>query len=124
MADFLAVLHCYIQADNEVNAILSADDVKVALEQSILDEDESVDVVQVIPTEEDPAPSASVKQLRRARNILIRTKSREAWDIAQTLHQFIHAFEQRMSPEEARVNYDWGSWMTTAKEVLDGNNPL
>lgn len=124
MPDFTAVLHAHLQAEDEVAAILAADDVKIALEQSILDEDEDVDVVQVIPMVEDPSPIANVKQLRRARNILIRTRTREAWDIAQQLHQFIHAFANRMTDEEARITYDYSSWLSTAKDVLDGGNPL
>jgi hypothetical protein len=123
--EFIAVLHVYMKEDSEVQAVLAADDIKQHLEKEILDKeelDEAVDVVQVIPAFDDPTPSASVMQLRRARNILIRTKIIDCFNIARELHRVAWELEKRTDPDMS--NFDHGSFLPVAQAVLEGGNPL
>ena len=124
MSEFLTVIHVYTIAEDEVSAILGADDVRLALERHVLDEGESVDIVQTIPLDESPVPSAQITQLRRARNILLRTKSKDNYDLARSLDQAIHTLESRLDPENSSVKYDWSNLIKVLREVFDGGNPL
>ena len=126
MPEYLAVLHAYINADDYISAIGSADDLKIGMEQRLLDTDqgEAVDVVQTIPTEEPPTPSAQLTQLRRARNILLRTKSKDGYDLARALDLKIHELHVRLDPEMSLVSYDWSKFIEVLKEVTNGGNPL
>jgi hypothetical protein len=123
--EYIAVLHVYMKEQSEVDALMAADDIKQHLESDILDKEdlgEAVDVVQVIPAFDDPSPSASVMQLRRARNILIRTRIKECFDTSRDLHRIAWELERRSDPEMS--NYDHGSFLPIAAEVLAGGNPL
>lgn len=126
MADFLNVVHVWTKADDYVEAITAADDIKLGIERALIDIDsgEAVEIVQTIPIEEDPTPSASITQLRRARNILIRTRTKDGFEVARQLDMMAHALQQRLSPDDAHTNYDWSTFMAVTSEVLKGENPL
>lgn len=125
MPEYLSVLHVYHSADDDVRAIAEADDIKLKVEY-LLDPDlgEACDVVQTIPSTENPVPSANIIQLRRARNILIRTGTKENYDLARSLDQSIHVLHQRIDSEYKLVSYDWSRFMDVLKEIVDGGNPL
>lgn len=128
MPEFLTVLHIYHSSETEVDAIAEADDIKLGIEKHLIDTEngEAVDVVQVIPTSEDPTPTAQVTQLRRSRNILIRTRIKECWEFAKALDEIIFQLSKRTlgEGEYRHAGYDWSNFMTVTKEVLDGHNPL
>lgn len=123
MSEFLSVLHVYTIADDHVSAIAGVDDIRLGIER-LLDEGEAVDVVQTIPQEELPHPSAQLAQLRRARNILLRTRTKENYDLARLLDQAIHSLAHRLDPGDALITYDWGKFIEVLKETLNGGNPL
>ena len=123
MAEYVHVLHVYTNSENDLAAIDEADNIKLAIERDLLDtqDGEGVDVVQTIPLGEDPVPSASIMQLRRARNILLRTKRKDAYDVARSLDQVAY---QLSSGDPLLTSYDWGKFVEVMREILDGKNPL
>lgn len=128
MPDYLSVLHVYHNSENDIAAIAEADDIKINVEQHLLDEElkEGVDIVETIPLGTDPTPTASVTTLRRARNILIRSGIKECWEYAKALDELIFQFERRTlgNNDFRHTGYDWSNFMKVTKEVLDGGNPL
>lgn len=127
MPNYLAVAHIYLKSEDQVTAIAEADDVKLAIERDLLDPDEGevVDIVEVIDTEENPVPTAAITQLRRARNILLRTRTKDGYDVARSIDEFAHMLSTKLvSTDESRASYDYGNLMAVLKEVLDGGNPL
>lgn len=124
MPEYLNVFHIYTKCEDDVSAITAADDIKIALERDILDCDdgETVDVIQTIPVTEDPTPSATIVQLRRARNILLRTRTKENYDLARAIDQAIWQLASRYQTD--LVGYDWGKFVEVMKEVVEGGNPL
>lgn len=127
MPKFVAVMHVTLSAPDEVSAVIEAEKVRESLEKDEIisvEDGESADMVQVIPLAEDPTPSANILQLKRARNILIRTRFRDCFDVAQELDKMAHALSVRLSPQESQVSYDYGKFMEVAADVLRGDNPL
>lgn len=128
LKEFVGVVHLYIKEKSHAEAILAAEDIKQHLESEVLDKSmlgEAVDVLEVIPTEEDPIPSASCTTLRRARNVLLRTRTRDGFDLARELDRFAWMLEQKQDTKDLHNNeYDYGQFISTAKQVFDGGNPL
>ena len=125
-ANYLTVYHIYTNVPDYVEAIITADEIRTRIEAQLIDTDaeESVEVVQTIPLEEDPTPSATLTQLRRARNILIRLRTKESFGVARELDMMVHALSQRLAPEDATTNYDWSTFIGVTRDVLSGGNPL
>lgn len=122
--DYISILHCYHREESDLHAIIAADDIKVSLEREILDDGDSVDIIQTIPLDVDPIASASIIQLRRSRNILIRTRTKENYDLARAIDQAAHTLAWRLDPENELVHYDWSKFMQVCTEVMQGKNPL
>lgn len=128
MPEYLTILHVYHNSSDDIAAIAEADDIKISMESNLLDteEKEGVDIIETIPLGIDPTPTAAVTTLRRARNILVRSRVRECWDYARNLDELIFQFEKRaLNPNDFRhAGYDWSNFMKVTKEILDGGNPL
>lgn len=125
MPNYTAVMHLYLRSDDYVSAIAEADDVKLAVEKIVeADIGEGMDVVEIVEADEEPIASGSIMQLRRARNILIRTKYKEAYDLARSLDEMCHVLATRVDPTMVAGTYDYSNLMRVLKEVIDGGNPL
>lgn len=125
MADFVAVLHANFSHTDEIEARLFAEDLREGLDKLMeTDDGDGADVIEVISADEDPAPISNVIQLKRARNILLRTRTTDGWDLARTLDQFTHAYEHKYTMQDGMISYDYGKFIDTAKAVIDGGNPL
>ena len=127
MPEYIAVLHAYIQAEDEITATLSAEDIKERVESTGIietDEGEALDIIEVIPVDFDPTPTDRVLTLKRARNELIRTRTKDGWDLARELDKAAYALARQLSQEDALINYDWSKFLEVTQQVLNGENPL
>lgn len=125
-AKFIAFAQIYLDSEDYISAITEADDIKIAIERDLLDADldESVDIIEVVDIAEKPSPVNELMNLRRARNVLIRHRSKDSYEMARSLDEIIHARSKLLEPEQARGSYDYSNMMQVLKEVIDGGNPL
>lgn len=121
--EFLAVLHVHFKHRSEVDAVMFAEDCREEVGKLLEDDDGGADVTEVILESDDPRPSGDIAALQRARNILIRTRIKEAFDTARVLDQVIHSFKTKLPLEDSMTSYDWGKFMQIAAGVLKGIDP-
>lgn len=88
-----------------------------------LEEDDSIEVLQVSQFGQYEQPEAEIHKLREARNILLRLQFTDCHATAQFLDR-IAWFLASGQVEVTANNYDWNRIADVAKQVLDGGNPL
>jgi hypothetical protein len=122
---YVATLRAVFGADSEVDAIMIADQIKVNGEKD-LENSDSLDVTQVTQNLALLAPEEVLSQLRKARNILVRTRVPSGYDLARELDKFIYMLGRRSEGDTGfeLAGYDYGHFMEVAKDVLDGGNPI
>jgi hypothetical protein len=124
---YVALFRAVFRASDDVEAIMIADQVKVNGERDLEQEDgDTLDVMQVTQNMAELTPEATVILLRRARNALIRTRSRDMVDCARELDKCAHIIKAKASSEIAMGlgNYDYGQFIEVMEEVLGGSNPV
>lgn len=124
MPKYVATLRAIYDATDDVEAVFIADKIR---ENGFadLDEDEDLlDVTQVTSNHLNLSPEETIVQLKRARNLLIKTRIRECYMLAKELDMQIHALSLRESPEIVASTYDHGDFMDLAERILmKGESP-
>jgi hypothetical protein len=124
---FIATLRAVFRAEDEIEAIMIADQIKVNGEKDLEEEDgDTLDVTQVTTNTLELQPEEVLAVLRRARNLIIRTRTKEGYDLGRLVDQFIYSLKQRLHGQQGveLAGYDWGEYMDIVKEVLAGGNPI
>ena len=124
---FIATLRAVFRAEDEVEAIFIADQIKVNGEKDLDKEDgDTLDVTQVTQNLAILSPEETLHLLRRARNACIRTRTKDGYDLGRELDKFIYMLKHRSEASEGfeLAGYDYGDYMDVAKEVLAGGNPI
>lgn len=122
---YIATLRAVFNAADDVEAIMIADQIKVNGEKD-LENSDSLDVTQVTQNTLSLSPVEITAILRRARNILIRTRIRECYDTAREVDKCIYMMDSRTYRYTGMelAGYDWGKFMEIVEEVLAGGNPI
>jgi len=118
---------CYDAAD-DVEAIFIADKIRENGQQDLTDDDEenesTLEVTQVTSNQLDISPEELLVQLRRARNLLIKTRIRDCYQLAKELDQQIFALANRSEPDFAMAGYSYGNFMDLTEAILrEGKMP-
>ena len=124
---WIATLRAVFRASDEVEAILIADKIKENGEKDLEPEDgDTLDVTQVTQNTLALAPIEIVALLRRARNVLIRTRVKQCFDTARELDMCIYMLDSRSERDLGieLAGYDYAKFMEIAQEVLAGGNPI
>jgi hypothetical protein len=124
---FVATLRAVFRAEDEVSAIMIADQIKVNGEKDLDQEDgDTLDVTQVTQNLINLSPEETTAVLRRARNLLIRTRVKSCFEVARELDKCIYMLKHRAERNTGfeLAGYDYGQFMDIAEEVLAGGNPI
>jgi hypothetical protein len=124
---FIATLRAVFRAEDEVEAIMVADQIKVNGEKDLDEEDgDTLDVTQVTQNLAILSPEETLHLLRRARNACIRTRTKDGYDLGREMDKFIFMLKNRSEDHKGfeLAGYDYGEYMEVAKEVLAGGNPI
>lgn len=124
---YVATLRAVYRAEDDVEAIMIADQIKVNGEADLEPEDgDTLDVTQVTQNTAVLSAEETVILLRRARNALIRTRAAALVDCARELDKSIHLLSSRLEHDAdiALSGYDYGTFVDVMKEVLGGSNPV
>ena len=117
---YIATLRVVYDAESEVDAVIVANDFQEAIADRLDHEDETVDVTQVIPATAKASiePTELVNQMRVVVDMLITTKIKECFDLAQWVHRTAWVLEHRMEETFDVTGYDYGDFMDHATDVL------
>lgn len=121
---FVATMRVHFVAPDEIEANLISEGLRETMMESLDEEDgDFVTVTQVIPFSADTliSPQEICDVLRRDRNILIRTRYRDMWDVARSIDQTIHMLSTGGNQLQG---YDYGRFLEIATAVLRGENPI
>ena len=119
MPRYVATLRAIYDAADDVEAIFVADQIKVnGFEDLDEDDNDVLDVTQVTSNEIDLSPEETIVQLKRARNLLIRTRIKDCFNLAKELDLQIFALERREDPAFSMAGYSHGDFMDLAQRIL------
>jgi len=124
---YIATLRAVFRAEDDVEAIMIADQIKVNGQADLEEDDgDTLDVTQVTQNLAALSPDETLHLLRRARNACIRTRTTQGWDMGKYLDEFIFMLEKRSEDHKGfeLAGYDYGRFHDIAQEVLRGGNPI
>lgn len=124
---WVATLRAVFRAEDEVTAIMIADQIKVNGQKDLEEDDgDTLDVTQVTQNLLTISPQETVQLLRRARNQLIRTRVVSCLDVARELDKCIFMLANRSETDAGfeLAGYDYAGFMDIVQEVLAGGNPI
>jgi hypothetical protein len=123
---FIVTLRCVVNVESAVNADMVSERLRaICLDHLDEEEGDQVIVTQVTDSSINIHPTESLVVLKRARNVLIRTRIKECYDNARSLDETIHALEHRESLGDIMPTYDYGRLLELAEAILQrGENPL
>lgn len=121
MEKYVATIRGVYEANDDVEAIFIAD--RIVENGSIdLEDDDTLEVTQVTNTGINLTPQEVTDVLVRARNILIKTRVRDCFHLAQELDKIIYLLSfQREDWEYAAAGYSHGNFMDAAEAILKYN---
>ena len=127
MADqYVATLRAFFKADDEVEAIFIADQIKVNGEKDLEEEEgDELTVTQVTRIGVGYTPEEICNVVKHCRNVLIRTRVKRCFETARELDQLAWALEHGDTEMFGMAGYDYAKFMDVAEEILvRKGNPL
>lgn len=122
----IATLRVILNTEDEVEAVLAADKLKMLCEDYIDPEDgDEIVVTQVTSMTTAVEPSETMAIFRRARNALIRTRIKDCFDMAREFDKMIWILDHRADGDHALAGYDYGHLLEVADQILTyGKDPI
>lgn len=114
----VATLRAVFDATDEVEAVFIADKICENGQRDFDEENDILEVTQVTSNHLDITPEETLVQLRRARNLLIKTRIRDCYMLAKELDQQIYALAHRGAADFAMAGYDYGEFMDLTERIL------
>jgi|ERR1043166_1308738 hypothetical protein len=115
---YITTLRAVYSADDDVEAIYIANQIRENAESELVEDDESVEITQVTSNSLELTPEEICSQLRHARNLLINTRIRQCFDLASELDRTIFALENRREENFDISGYDYGNFMDVVESIL------
>jgi len=116
---YVATLRALFQAQDDATAVFIADKIRengaVDLEE---DEGDSLDVSQVTSSGLDLTPDETIVVLKKARNLLIKTRIKQCYNLAKDLDKVIHSLLVKENPEIVYGTYSHGDFMDLCEKIL------
>lgn len=121
---YLATLRLMFFESDDVAANVTAEIIRERASE-LIEEEDTLEVTQVIPlTLSAPVePSEMVNEMRRVCDMLIATRIKECYDLAQWIHKTAWILEQRREPGFSDGSYDYMSFVERSNEVLQSTKP-
>lgn len=116
---FVATLRATFRAPSEVDALVIADQIRLNGEADLDEEDgDELEVTQVTSNGLELSPDELLLHLRKARNLLIKTRKRACYDLARELDKVIFSLNFHDEPGFTESGYDYGHFMELAEAIL------
>lgn len=118
-ARYVATLRAVYDADDEVEAIFIADKIKenggVDLDE---EEGDTLEVTQVTNNSLDISPEETLAHLRLSRDLLIRTRIKQCYELARQIDEMAYALEHRRDPDFDLSGYDYSEMLEITERIL------
>jgi len=117
---YVATFRAVYDADNDVMAQVVADQIRLNAEADLSPEDgDEFECTQVTDNEQNLTPDELIIMLRKARNLLIKTAWRPAYDAARELDRLIYAMQTKQDdPSFSMAGYQYGDFMDLCEAIL------
>jgi hypothetical protein len=108
-----------IEAQDELEARLEMNELVEAAAE-LLEDGETIDVTQIMPVEAQGViePAEMVEQLRRSRDMLIKTRIVQCFELAREIDKTAWILEHRSEESFDLSGYDWGAFMDLTNKLL------
>lgn len=118
MQKYLATVRVTFDAEDEVEAQLIGNEISEALDK-VLEDDDTVDVTQIIPFGVGSVtPEEMVTEMRRVRDMLIKTRIIQCYELAKELDKQAWILEHRREDSFDLTNYDYTAFFENADKLL------
>jgi len=116
---YIATLRLTFFETDDVAANVTAELIRERASE-LIEEEDTLEVTQVIPLSLDAPvePSEMVNLMLRVCDMLVMTRIKECYELAQWVHKTAWALEHRVDPEYADANYDYLSFIERASAIL------
>jgi hypothetical protein len=116
---FIGTIRCVLEAQDELEARLEMNEI-VEAGAELLDDQETIDITQIVPAELQGViePAEMVEQLRRSRDMLIKTRIVQCFELARELDKTAWILEHRAEESFDLSGYDWGAFMDLTDKLL------
>lgn len=130
MPRYVATFRVVFNAESDLDARIVGEHLHEVLADEFADEDgeaETVDMTQLISFGEELTAQEAANTLRKARNVLLRTKLKDAYDTASAVDQIAHQLEHRDQIEmggQVPPTYDFSHFVDVAHDIWAGKYPV
>lgn len=116
---YIATLRLTFFETDDVSANVTAEIIRERASQ-LIEDDDTLEVTQVLPfsVSAPVEPSELVNQMRLTASMLVATRIRDCYDLAQWLHKTAWILEHRAEEGGTDAGYDYGSFIEFANNVL------
>lgn len=116
---YIATYRLTFFESDDVTANVTAELIRERASQ-LIEEEDVLEVTQVLPFSINAPvePAELVNQMRLTAKMLIATRIKDCFELAQWLHKTAWILEHRSEETGADANYDYGSWLEFANAVL------
>lgn len=119
---FFSIMRIVFGAHNETHALKTAEHFEARIEE-VLEEGDSIEVLQVSQFGQYEQPEKEIHTLKQARNILLRLQFSDCHATAQFIDRIAWFLESGQTEVDSN-SYDWNRISVIAAQVLKGGNPL
>lgn len=125
MPKYIATYRVVFEARDDADSVLIADTVQRAIEGRLEPEDgDSVELIECIDFSFQPTLAGTTDVLRKARNMLLRTRTRQGYYLAEELDKFAYQLDHSIDERMGTPGYDFGRITEIAAQVLKGKMPI
>jgi hypothetical protein len=119
MPRHVATFRAVFDAENDVHAAVIADQIRVNGSEDLdLEEGDTFECTQVTSNQLELLPDELFNQLNRCRNLLIKTRIKECFNLARELDMQIYALRYRDSPDFTMSGYSYGDFMDLVESII------
>lgn len=118
---YIATYRVVFRSGDDLEAQVIAEHLRAHIEEELdLDDDDSVDMTQVVSFGEALTAEESAIVLKRARNVLIKLRTADAWDYARKLDELAFILTNRREETGSLNGYDYSRFMEIAADIYRG----
>ena len=122
MPQYIATLRAVYEAADDAEAAFAADQIRENGRSDFDEESENtLDVTQVTSNQLDVTPEETIVHLKKARNLLVKTRIRQCYDLARELDIQIYALEHRLNPAFSMGGYNYADFVDLCEAILVRN---
>lgn len=119
MPRHVATFRAVFDAENDVHAAVIADQIRVNGSEDLdPEEGDTFECTQITSNQLELTPDEVLTQLGRCRNLLIKTRIKECFNLARDLDMQMYALKFRDSSDFTMSGYSYGDFMDLVEAII------